>query len=231
MSDVIEIRAKSKGNTLTFAFGGAGLILVGWIMTGVFPQQLFLPGVLLMCLGLVGVIVSWYKAREPGFSLLIGKDQIHYHHRVGKWQLSWDNIQRIDVPRSERAGEWQDLDMLGIRLKDYTPVLNSFSPRLISHMLLEQRALLLHNDDCSSGQCYSIGMIEDDQYKDPQGKVWKGLQAMLANRMQRLRKQLGYDLYINAAELDRPVADFVVLLKQCQEQITRYQPQSESASQ
>jgi len=37
---------------------------------------------------------------------------------------------------------------------------------------------------------------------------------MLANRMQKLRQQLGFDIFVAATELDRDEHDFVQLLQQ-----------------
>ena len=52
-----------------------------------------------------------------------------------------------------------------------------------------------------------------------------GTQAMLANRMTKLRERLGYDLYINVSELDRSEQEFVRLLRECQEFVQNQQKQ------
>ena len=84
---------------------------------------------------------------------------------------------------------------------------------------MEQRSLLLLGDkaDSASGLSFSANLVEDDKHKLPDGTVLMGAQAMLANRMTKLRERLGYDLYINVSELDRSEQEFVQLLRECQE--------------
>ena len=61
--------------------------------------------------------------------------------------------------------------------------------------------------------------MEDTEFTSEKGNKYKGLQAMFAHRMNRLREGLGYDLYINSTELDRSVEDFVDLLKKCKSSV------------
>ncbi|MDP5039775.1 MAG: DUF2982 domain-containing protein, partial [Paraglaciecola sp.] len=70
-----------------------------------------------------------------------------------------------------------------------------------------------------TGNCYGADLLEDDYFKDAEGNTYKGIQAMLANRMQKLRMRLGFDIFIAAGELDRSEHEFVKLLKQCQQHV------------
>ena len=218
---VIAIRATSKRNGITTTIIGIGLLALGLVVISLFAKYLFLVGVFIASAGIVGVIMGWFKIREPNYSLEITPEGITYMHRSGQWQLTWDNIQRIDSPRVTRGIETRNLELVGFRLRDTSTVIETISPRLATNILMEQRPLLLQNpeENCTTGTCAGNDLIEDDRFKTAGGKVLKGVQAMFANRMLKLRERLGYDLYIAAAELDRPVNEFVALLRSCQDRV------------
>lgn len=218
-SEKICIRATAKRNGMTSLFLGAvGLIAAALILV-VLPSYLFLFGIFVTTTAIVALLVGWFKLREPAHSFEITKQAIFYYNRRGRWQLAWDNIQRIDIPRTHQGLEQRELDLVGIRVRDYGPLLKSISPRLITNLLMEQRPLLLQAENCPTGTCYSEAMFEADKYKLEDGTQLKGIPAMMANRMERLRTLFGYDLFISASELDRDKAEFVQLLRQCQNQI------------
>jgi hypothetical protein len=223
-SDVIEIRAGAKRNGFTtFLLGSIGLLL-SLSLAAILPTQFQVSAIFLISASIVAMVIGWFKIREPHYSIQLSKQRIHYQHRHGSWKLSWSNVQRVGVPKVHNGLEHKPLAMVGIRLRDYRPLLKSISPRLATNLLMEQRPLLLQNkEDCATGTCYSQSLIESDRYKDVQGNIHKGITAMLANRMTTLRKQLGYDLFISSGELDRTTEDFVVLMNNCIEQIRQEQ--------
>lgn len=218
--ELIQIRATSKRNGLTsMIIGVAGLILAMLLLT-LLPKSAYLVGIFVASASIVSLLIGWFKIREPVYSIEISRETIFYRHRHGQWQVDWDNVHRIDTPKVHSGIEHKALGMVGIRLKDYRPLLESISPRLATNLLLEQRPLLLQGDNnCNTGACYSATLIEDDIHKLPDGKVIKGINAMLANRMEKLRQSLGFDLFISAAEIDRDAEQFVTLLKQCQARV------------
>lgn len=223
MQDVIQIRAASKRNVLsTLLCGVVGLLLASAIFAWL-PEHFLLVGIFITSAGLVALLIAWFKFREPVFSIEITRENLRYLHRRGHWQVSWDNIQRVDVPKAQRHLQLEDLSLVGIRLKEYAPFLTTTPLRLMTNILMEQRPLLLlgGEDNCASGGCYSADLIEDDKYKYSDGTVITGIPAMLANRMGKLRQRLGFDLYINVAELDRPEREFVQLLRECQQHVNR----------
>ena len=226
-SDVIEIKADAKRNGFTtFLFGISGLA-VSLGLIAILPTQFQISVIFLISASIVTMVIGWFKIREPYFSMQLSIESIYYEHRHGKWTLNWDNIHRVGIPRVHNGLEHKPLAMVGIRLKNYAPLLKSISPRLATNLLMEQRPLLLQNkDDCASGTCYSQSLIESDNFKDEQGQVYKGISAMLANRMTTLRRQLGYDLFISSGELDRTAEDFVALMNNCIAQINVEKQQS-----
>ena len=220
--NLIRIRASSKRNSLTSLIVGCIGAFVSVLLFKLLPENFFLVGIFAASLAIVALLIGILKLREPPFSFEISKEDIRYLHRHGKWAVQWDNIQRIDVPKVHKGLEHEPLAMIGIRIKDYRPLLDDISPRLISNILMEQRPLLLHGrDDCATGTCYGDDLIEDDKYKFEDGTVIKGMQAMLANRMTKLRNNLGYDLFVAVGELDRPTDEFVTLLRECKESVER----------
>ncbi|MDF2178642.1 DUF2982 domain-containing protein [Aliiglaciecola sp. CAU 1673] len=217
MDDIIYIRADTKRNGFTtMLIGIIGLSLsLAWLAW--LPPVMKLAGIFLTSASLVAILIGWFKIREPAYSVALTKEKLRYEHRKGQWQLDWTNIQRVDIPRVSRGLEQQDLAMVGIRIKHYEPLLETISPRLASNILMQQRALLLQ-DSCKTGQCYSENLVEGETFKGENGRQYRGIQAMFANRMRRTREILGYDLFIDVAELDRPATDFVNLLRACQQQ-------------
>lgn len=223
MQDIIEIRSQAKRNVIvSILFGLVGLCLAS-IAFSVLPKSLYLIGISLTSASLVALLIAWVKYREPQFSFLLSRTSILYKHKNGQWQLDWQNIQRFDVPKVTQGLEHKSLDMVAIKIKDYSVFLKEISPRLMTNILMEQRPLLFHNmpasKDCASGSCHSDDMLEHDYFKDENGIEYKGIQAMFANRMLKLRTRLGYDLFVAGSELDRPEKEFVNLLRQCQQRV------------
>jgi hypothetical protein len=220
MQDIIEIRSQATRNVIvSFLAGLVGLCLAS-ISFSVLPKSLYLVGIILTSGSLVALLIAWVKYREPQFSFLLSRTSILYTHRNGNWQIDWSNIQRVDVPKVTHGFELKPLDMVAIKIKDYSVFLKKISPRLMTNILMEQRPLLFHDmpssKDCASGSCHSDDMLEHDYFKDSNGTEYKGIQAMFANRMTKLRVRLGYDIFISGVELDRTEQEFVDLLRQCQ---------------
>lgn len=225
MQDVIEIRRAAKRNVLTTTLIGALGLLVSSQLLIWLPQSAYLIGILLSSFSLVTLLVAYLKYREPLLSFTLSRQALHFQHKNGHWQLDWDNIQRIAVPQVTQGLAQNELAMIGIKLKSYSPFLASISPRLITNILMEQRPLLLyglgseHQLKCTTGNCYGADLLEDDRYKDSDGQVYTGIQAMFAHRMLKLRERLGFDIFIAATELDRSEHEFVQLLRQCHQQV------------
>lgn len=220
MKEIIEIKSQAKRNIIvTFILALVSLCLAS-ISFSVLPESLFLVGTFLTCISLVTLLIAWVKYQEPRFSFILSRTSILYLHRHGQWQLAWRDIQRIDVPKVTQGFELVSLDMVAIKIKDYSVFLNNVSPRLMTNILMEQRSLLFHemptSENCSGGNCHSDDMLEHDYFKDDQGTEYKGIQAMFANRMAKLRARLGYDIFVSSSELDRSEQQFVDLLRQCQ---------------
>lgn len=217
----IDIKANSKGNGITSALIGASALTIGFLLLVSLPKHLVLLAIGVIAIGIIASVIGFYKIKEPAYSLTIDKEGVRYHHRHGSWFIGWDNIQRIDQPRVTRGIEQVDLHLVGFRLRQYPPFLADVSRRLMTNTLIEQRPLLMQNPDakCATGMCGADDLIEKERFKLPDGTILEGIQGMFANRMDKLRDRLGYDVFINESELDRPVDEFVNLLRACQEDV------------
>jgi hypothetical protein len=204
----IFIKAASSHNAMTSILIGSGLVLAGAFACVALPKLFFLPGVFIISGGIVGLIIGFFKLREPEYSLELTREHIIYYHRRGKWRISWENIQRIDVPRVTKGMEQVDLEMIGFQLRDADIFLDEISPRLITYLLME---------NATSGRSYGADMIEDETFLRTSGETVKGVSAMFGHRMGKLRNQLGYDIFISTNEIDRDVKKFISLLKDCQD--------------
>jgi hypothetical protein len=223
MQDTIEIRSQVKRNVIVSVLIGLVGLSLASITFSVLPKSFYLIGIFLTSASLVALLIAWVKYREPQFSFLLSKTFIIYKHRHGQWQLDWSNIQRVDVPKVTHGLELKSLEMVAIKIKNYSAFLEKVSPRLMTNILMEQRPLLFQimpsTKDCATGNCHSDDMLEHDYFKDSNGKEYKGIQAMFANRMTKLRARLGYDIFVAGSELDRPEQEFVDLLRQCQQRV------------
>ncbi|SMR99333.1 DUF2982 domain-containing protein [Vibrio mangrovi] len=157
-----------------------------------------------------------YTALLSGLATLlywiIRKSQVRYtltathfqqHNFRGGWVVKWNNIREISQCTYDIDGWHQPLPWIGIRLKSYTPYLDSICPRIISEILLSQRGLLYlgmkqHNAQMSE---FEDIVLDPSLFKSEGGKVYSGLLAMLANRMRYQRNYHGYDLFISMSDL------------------------------
>lgn len=217
-ADSIFIRAASKSNGITSIVLGVLGLVVSALWLSFLPEWLFLAGIFITSAALVCLLIGYFKIREPDYSLEIAKDYITYRHRLGSWRIHWDNLQRADCPRVRHGLEHVPLQTIGFKIKSYTDFLNTISPRLATHLLMEQRPLLMQGEDenCASGSCYQQSMFDDKHYMMDDGTTIKGIKAMLAHRMVELRKRLGFDIFISSSELDRDADEFAALIMKCQ---------------
>lgn len=172
---------------------------------------LLITGFCLLLIGLAKIHDVYYR-----FSLT--KEGILYFTSRGGFTILWQDIQRIDIPRISDGLELKELPYIGIRLNQREHLINSASLPALSHMLLDQRALVMLTEP--NGTLY--GNADNMLY--PNIKVthkYHGLQAMFINRMQYLHDTLGYDIYFPNDDLDRSPADFVHLLQELKTHCSR----------
>lgn len=205
---------------------------------------------------LIGLSTGWQQTLLTlavmlgilGFSyLVIAKSRVAYtltsthfqqHLYKGGWVVKWTNIEKIGVCTHHVDGWHQPLPWVGIKLKHYSPYLNSICPRVASDILLTQRALLYlgarqnlrdqqnrmarQNSQLKSNSRkeakrkfieFEDIVLDSSPYKNSHGEIYSGLLGMLANRMKYQRNYYDYDVFIAVADLDRDADEFVGLAR------------------
>ncbi|KLN64812.1 DUF2982 domain-containing protein [Vibrio sp. VPAP30] len=136
------------------------------------------------------------------------------HLFKGGWVIKWTNVQKIGICTYEQEGWHQSLPWIGIKLKHYSPYLTSICPRVATEILLSQRALLyLGAKQHQQGQDFEDIVLDSHAYLNSDGREFKGLLAMLANRMRYQREYYDYDIFISTNDLDRSPEEFIGLLR------------------
>ncbi|WP_070965527.1 DUF2982 domain-containing protein [Vibrio sonorensis] len=187
---------------LAFSFVGAIFLLS--LAPGL-PQLLFTLAAIL-CAGLFG----YYLIRKGTVQYTLTPTHFQQHLFKGGWVVKWNNISKIGVCHYQQDGWQEPLPWIGIKLKSYSPYIESICPRITTEILLSQRALLYLGAKQSNDETKFEDMVLDSShFTSETGKKYKGLQAMLANRMRYQRAYFDYDIFIAAGDLDRTPDDFV----------------------
>ncbi|CAE6904399.1 DUF2982 domain-containing protein [Vibrio alginolyticus] len=161
---------------------------------------------------IVGFAVLMIKKSQVAFTLTATHFQQHLFK--GGWVVRWRNIESIGICGYQQDGWYQPLPWIGVRLKHYSPYLDAICPRIATEILLGQRALLYlgaRQNKCE--EKFEDMVLDPSPYTNSNGMQYKGLQAMLANRMKYQRDFYGYDIFISASDLDREAEDFVGLTR------------------
>ncbi|MFM2590211.1 DUF2982 domain-containing protein [Vibrio sp. TBV020] len=191
----------------------SGILIIGCLIL-----LLYFPGIEQAVLSILAILSL------GGFGyLLILKSTVRFtltashfqqHLFKGGWVVRWSDVSNIGICTYENDGWHQPLPWIGIKLKHYSPYLNSICPRIATEILLSQRALLyLGARQHKQGERFEEIVLDSTTYKNEQGDEYKGLLAMLANRMKYQRCYFDYDIFISAHDLDRSPEEFVGLVR------------------
>ncbi|WP_407332976.1 DUF2982 domain-containing protein [Enterovibrio sp. 27052020O] len=200
-------------------FSIAVIVMVMIVLTLVIlnPQVNLVPALLGLCMiGGLGIYIS-HIIDQQRLSFSLSDMHLQHHTPKGGWSVRWHDIREIGIPTISKDGWHQPMPWVGIRLKSYEPLLDGISFRLASHIIMEQRSLLLvayRRSESTPNTKLEDMMFDDTPYVGASGKVYKGLVAMLANRMKYTRELLGFDVFVSEDLLDRPLEDFVGLTRQ-----------------
>lgn len=190
-----------------------GLFVIGCLFLMLYApgwQQAVLTVIAILCLLGFGYLLVLKSTVQ--FTLTASHFQQHLFK--GGWVLKWNNIQKIGICHYDQEGWQQPLPWIGIKIKNYSPYLESICPRTATEILLSQRALLyLGARQHHQSERFEEIVLDSQSYRNSSGKEFKGLQAMLANRMRYQREYFDYDIFISANDLDRDAKDFVGLAR------------------
>ena len=179
---------------------------------------MFAPGfgqALLILLAIaIGVGFTYLLIQKGTVRYTLTSSHFQQHLFKGGWVLKWSNISHIGICHYDQDGWQQPLPWIGIKLKNYPPYLNSICPRIATEILLSQRALLyLGAKQHNQGQRFEEIVLDSSVFHGEDGQEYRGLQAMLGNRMRYQRGYFDYDIFISAHDLDRPADEFVGLVR------------------
>ncbi|MGY5612996.1 DUF2982 domain-containing protein [Vibrio brasiliensis] len=190
-----------------------GLFVIGFLFLMLYApgwQQAVLTMIAVLCLLGFGYLLVLKSTVQ--FTLTASHFQQHLFK--GGWVLKWNNIQKIGICHYDQEGWQQPLPWIGVKIKNYSPYLESICPRIATEILLSQRALLyLGARQHHQSERFEEIVLDSQSYRNSSGKEFKGLQAMLANRMRYQREYFDYDIFISANDLDRDAKDFVGLAR------------------
>ena len=213
--DTLFIRPQiPKPSAYLLIFSFIAFIAIG---VGVFlyPEANGAAIAILLIAALTLLIIAIKQSNESDLSFTLTFMHIQFHSSAGGWLARWRNIMEIGPVTLSYEGWHRPLPWVGIKLKDYDEFLGSICPRIASKLLLEQRGLLILAYKRADVPPHDIEdmLFDDTHYVTHDGNVIKGLLAMLANRMRYNRELLGFDFFISEDLLDRPVDDFIGLLR------------------
>ncbi|MGB0894430.1 MAG: DUF2982 domain-containing protein [Parashewanella sp.] len=209
----LKIYSNIKRNGHSLAIFGATALLIA--MSLFIGSGLFGIGLILFTLGAISLILGIAKIIEPEVTFEFTENGFVYFHRRGKVTLTWDNIQRIDIPRVISGIEQVELPYVGIKLKRINAMLDTISPRLATGLLTEQRSLMMtagaQSDD---EQVLENHLNHEFMPLTVNEERYRGVLGMFGRRCLLLNDELGYHFYIPRDSADRELTDFVQLLRQ-----------------
>ncbi|ERB63970.1 DUF2982 domain-containing protein [Vibrio coralliilyticus OCN008] len=188
----------------------ASIVLISLVMFSPDFQQAVLT--LVAILSMLGF--GYLLILKSTVSYTLTATHFQQHLFKGGWVVKWSNVSKIGICHYDQEGWQQPLPWIGIKLKHYSPYLDSICPRITTEILLSQRALLyLGAKQSQQGTQFEDIVLDSKPYKNTQGEQYSGLQAMLANRMRYQRSYFDYDIFISAHDLDRSAEEFVGLAR------------------
>ncbi|WP_019276512.1 DUF2982 domain-containing protein [Vibrio coralliilyticus] len=188
----------------------ASIVLISFVMFSPDFQQAVLT--LVAILSMLGF--GYLLILKSTVSYTLTATHFQQHLFKGGWVVKWSNVSKIGICHYDQEGWQQPLPWIGIKLKHYSPYLDSICPRIATEILLSQRALLyLGAKQSQQGTQFEDIVLDSKPYKNTQGEQYSGLQAMLANRMRYQRSYFDYDIFISAHDLDRSAEEFVGLAR------------------
>lgn len=217
----IKIKAIAKHHNLFLMTIGISLLMLVLAVSAHLWQEYRL--VLMFCAltSLVIFFVGVVKRLEPHYSVVLSKESICYQHKYGNWTIEWKNIQRIGEVLIDIGIEKRQLPYVGIKLKSEMAISDSISLRLASRLPHEQRPLTTIAIT-QSLTTLEKAQISFEPYKLASNESIKGPKAFFMHHTNMLQHAYGYHLFLPASALDRGIADFITLLRECKSHADTY---------
>ena len=136
--EAVVIRAMTKRNARTFTLVGI-IALVCAMGMFIISKALMGPGMVCFIFGMIFTVLGAAKWLQPEVSIELRPRGLVYHHHRGSIYIEWQNIQRVDIPRSIQSFDSHDLPYIGVRLKSLLPLIDDIPPRLATGLLSDPR--------------------------------------------------------------------------------------------
>ncbi len=160
------------------------------------------------------LLAGYWLIKMSRVSYTLTATHFQQHRYKGGWVVKWNNISKIGICHYEQDGWFYSLPWIGIKLKCYSPYLDSICPRLATEILINQRALLYIGTRQQHQEAQFEDIVLDSRiYQEASHKPYTGLMAMLANRMKYQRKYYDYDVFISVNDLNCSAEEFVGLAR------------------
>jgi len=211
---VIKIKAKARHHGWFLILIGSSAMILILILSYYFWLEYRLTLIFLILVNIVILLTGILKRFEPHYSLTLEPQGIQYFHKVGQWQLSWQQIHNINQVTEISGLTRVELPYIGIRLVDLETLVKQISPRLANRLIHEQKPLIafaLRHQLMSWQQ----GQINFSPYQLLSGESVKGPLAAFLHHSQMLYNSFGYHIFIPEGCFDRDIAEFCQLLRQC----------------
>ena len=214
VSPQINIKAKARHHAIFLMLLASLLVLFILLISQYYWHQYRLVLIFMYLTTLVIFITGVAKKLEPIFSFNLSPKGINYHHRYGKWRITWHQVQRIALV-TETSGLTQiTLPYIGIKLKNIDDLAAQISPRLANRLIHEQKPLI------SLAVMQGLLTLEEshlnfDSFTLASGQLIKGPLAAFLYHCKTLEKAFSYHLYLPESSTDRDIAEFCTLLNRC----------------
>jgi hypothetical protein len=218
----IIIKPIAKHNGISLVIFGVLLLLTTLLFAQHYWQSYRFAYIFMILLCLVIILVGAVKLFEPAISLYLTPDKITFNHRYGHWQLTWQDIQNINIVAEVVGVERETLPYIGIRLVHIDNIAKNISVRLANRLIHQQQGLIVY------GVLHQLMTMEQAQMNfEPfilsTGEPVKGPIAAFLHQSERLSSAFGYHLFLPADSFDRGINEFSQLLKQCKMASSIYQ--------
>ncbi|MCJ8319012.1 MAG: DUF2982 domain-containing protein [Colwellia sp.] len=211
---VIKIKAKTSHHGGFLIVIGCSAMILTLILSHYFWFEFRLTLIYLILVALVVLLTGILKRFEPKYSLKLKPQGICYFHKVGQWQLSWQQIQSINQVKETSGLTRLELPYIGIRLVNLESLVKQISPRLANRLIHEQKPLiafaLMHQL-----MSWQQSQLNFSPFQLQSGESIKGPLAAFLHHSQMLYSSFGYHLVIPEGCIDRDIAEFCLLLRQC----------------
>lgn len=180
---------------------------------GLFFVSNMAQGIVLVLAATTLCVLGYFLLLKSRVSFTFTATHMQQHFAKGGWVLKWENIEKIGRCYYQIEGWQKPLPWIGIKIRDYEPYLDAICPRIATDILLDQRALLYTGHQQHHGNvAFEDIVLDSTPYKSPHC-LYRGLIAMLANRMRHQRSFFDYDIYIAEADLSGDADEFIGLAR------------------